>query len=151
MHAAGVRDLREHFSSALRSVAKGETRIVVRRHRQLLAALVPMPDYWLLVELEEELARRGWRRGVRLRAADVAAAMSSVAGPAVLKGLRGDRAGSPSQPANPAAGASGTRDGTAAGSTAAAAGQPRRQAGEADAAPGRTLQGPALSRRSRPR
>jgi hypothetical protein len=41
----------------MRLIARGDARVVVRRHRELMGALVPMPDYWFLVELEEELSR----------------------------------------------------------------------------------------------
>ena len=56
--AVGVRDLKEHLAKVMLVVARGDVRVVVRRHRDLMGALVPMPDYWFLVELEEELRRR---------------------------------------------------------------------------------------------
>ena len=56
--AVGVRDLKDHLPQAMRLVARGDVRVVVRRHRELMGALVPMPDYWFLLELEEELHRR---------------------------------------------------------------------------------------------
>jgi hypothetical protein len=56
--------------------ASGNERILVHRHSQLLAALVPLPDYWFIVELEAALRRRGWNDTYPfLAASDVAAAM----------------------------------------------------------------------------
>ena len=91
---AGVRHLKDHLPEALRSVAAGDSRIVVRRHRQLVAALVPMPDYWFLIELEEELKKCGWRpRCPRLQAADVATAIVWLsANPKAAERLRRRRA-----------------------------------------------------------
>ena len=74
--AVGVRNLKAHLPQALRLVARGDARVVVRRHRERMGALVPMPDYWFLVMLEEELRRQGWHPvGRRIGAPEVAAAV----------------------------------------------------------------------------
>ncbi len=56
--AVGARDLKDHLARVTMLVARGDVRVVVRRHRDLMGALVPMPDHWFLVELEDELRRR---------------------------------------------------------------------------------------------
>jgi hypothetical protein len=74
--AVGVRDLKAHLPQAMRLVARGDVRVVVRRHRELMGALVPMPDYWFLIELEEELSRHRPRGGgPRIGAREVAEAV----------------------------------------------------------------------------
>jgi len=75
-----IRHLKTHLPQAVRLVAGGDARIVVRRYRQPVAALVPMADYWFLLELEEELQRRDWRpTGSAVQPSDVAEALVQLA------------------------------------------------------------------------
>jgi len=72
----GVRDLKAHLSAALRMTSSGTHRDLVHRHKQLLAALVPLPDYWFIAELEAALKNRGWQdRYPFLNGNDVAEAL----------------------------------------------------------------------------
>jgi len=58
--STGTKELREHLPAALRIVAEGEHRIVVHRHSQLVAALVPIPDYWFVTQIDDALRRHNW-------------------------------------------------------------------------------------------
>ena len=53
-------DFRSHMAPVLRFVQRGDMRVVLLRQRLPLAAIVPMPDFWFLFQVEEELRRLGW-------------------------------------------------------------------------------------------
>ena len=59
--STGVKDLKDHLSVALRIIAMGEHRVVVHSRSQLLAALVPIPDYWFVTQVDDALRRYNWR------------------------------------------------------------------------------------------
>jgi|GEM_PF-6313744 len=75
MLTTGVRELRDNLPAALRELEDGEARIVILRRSETAGALVPMPDLWFLVEIDEELRRRGFRPGSTVRAAHVVEAI----------------------------------------------------------------------------
>ena len=74
----GVRELRDNLTAALRVLEEGECRIVVLRRSEMTGALVPMPDYSFLVEIDEALRRRGFRRGPDITAEDIVDAIMAI-------------------------------------------------------------------------
>ncbi|HOJ03477.1 MAG TPA: type II toxin-antitoxin system Phd/YefM family antitoxin [Bacteroidota bacterium] len=56
--------LREDLSDALNKVAFGRERIVLRRSGKDMAALVPMEDYALLLEIEDKLDLEAMREAL---------------------------------------------------------------------------------------
>jgi antitoxin (DNA-binding transcriptional repressor) of toxin-antitoxin stability system len=57
----GVKELKDHLADALRSVAQGRHRVVVHRHQSLVAAIVPLADYWFVMEIEAAIMRHWWK------------------------------------------------------------------------------------------
>lgn len=75
-------DFRSRMAAVLGFVQRGDVRIVLLRQRLPLAAIVPLPDYWFLLQIEEELRKLGWPKHRRhLQAERVARAIVAVQHP----------------------------------------------------------------------
>jgi antitoxin (DNA-binding transcriptional repressor) of toxin-antitoxin stability system len=53
-------DFRSRMAPVLGFVQSGDMRLVLLRQRLPVAAIVPLPDFWFLLQVEEELRRLGW-------------------------------------------------------------------------------------------
>jgi hypothetical protein len=75
-------DFRSRMAAVLAFVQRGDMRVVLLRQRLPIAAIVPLPDYWFLLQVEEELRRLGWpTRRRHLRGETVARAIMALEPP----------------------------------------------------------------------
>ena len=82
-------DFRSNMAPVIAFVQRGDMRVVLLRGRLPTAAIVPVADFWFLIQIEDELRRLGWsanRRAPRPEA--IAQAIVALQPPDAQSGAR---------------------------------------------------------------